>query len=66
MLSLSELCRSLDKTDGNEYIEMCVKEFKSNNQQTYAKEAYLKLGDMKGLLELYIDNGNWVIIININ
>jgi len=30
MNSLNELCRGLDKTDGVEYIEMCVKEFKKN------------------------------------
>ncbi len=30
-----------------------------NKAQSYAKEAYLKLGNMKGLLELYMRNDNW-------
>jgi hypothetical protein len=30
MVNLNELCRGLDKTDGEEYIELCVKEFKKN------------------------------------
>lgn len=28
MNSLAELCRGLDKSDGTEYIELCIKEFK--------------------------------------
>lgn len=60
MLSLIELCRSLDKSDAQSDIELCVEVFRQCNQQNYAKEAYLKLGDMKGLLQLYIQYDNWV------
>ena len=30
MNSLNELCRGLDKSDGLEYIELCVIEFKKH------------------------------------
>jgi len=63
MNSLIELCRSLDKSDNQPEIEMCVEVFKELHQQNFAKEAYLKLGDMKGLLQLYISYDNWVFII---
>ncbi len=60
MVGLVELCRSLDKTEAQEDIELCVKIFIENRQQSYAKEGFLKLGDTRGLLQLYIKFDNWV------
>ena len=59
MESLVELCRTLDKESNKKEIESCIALFLEHNAQSYAKEAYLKMGDMRGLLELYIRNDNW-------
>lgn len=59
MKSLVELCRTLDKNENRKEIEQCVKLFQQYKAVSYAKEAFLKMGDMKGLLDLYIQNDNW-------
>lgn len=59
MESLVELCRTLDKEQNKKEIDQCVALFLEFKSFSYAKEAYLKMGNMRGLLDLYIQNDNW-------
>lgn len=54
-----EICRSLDKSDNLEVIQLCANIFKKKGQHQYAKEAYLKLGDLKALMNLHIELNRW-------
>ena len=51
---LAELCREMDKNEHEQYLTICASLFKKNKLYDYAKEAFLKLGDHKSLLALYI------------
>eukprot|EP00898_Chlorokybus_atmophyticus_P005973 jgi/Chlat1/6377/Chrsp44S05756 len=55
---LLEVMRSVDKTEVKA-ITMCAHYLKKAGQMNYAKEAYLKIGDVQGLLALYVENQKW-------
>jgi intraflagellar transport protein 122 len=57
--NLIEICRNLNKVESSELIKMCGEYFKKNNHHGYAKEAYLKLGDIKSLMQLHIELKKW-------
>jgi intraflagellar transport protein 122 len=57
--SLIEVCRQLDKSDNSDLIKQCAGYFRKNQNHSYAKEAYLKLGDNKSLMELHIQLEKW-------
>jgi len=59
MDKLIEVCRSLDKSEDEEAIRLCAHYFKKNGNHQYAKEAYLKLGDMKSLMLSHIELCKW-------
>ena len=40
-------------------IKLCAYYFKKGGNHSYAKEAYLKLGDNKSLMELHIELEKW-------
>jgi intraflagellar transport protein 122 len=50
-----ELCKSLDKTKKTPEIELCAKHFRRAGHHTFAKQAYLRLGDMKALMNLHVE-----------
>lgn len=52
---LIDICRQLSKADNAEALQMCANYFRQNGHHAYAKEAYLKLGDLKALLNLHIE-----------
>jgi len=52
-------CREMDKNEHEEAIRLSAFYFRKNNQHSYAKEAYLKLGDMKALMQLHIELARW-------
>ncbi len=56
---LIEICRGLNKSDNSEAIQMCANIFRHHGNHSYAKEAYLKLGDIKALLNLHVELGKW-------
>jgi intraflagellar transport protein 122 len=56
---LYEICKSLDKTKNADAIEKCAKYFKQHKHHSYAKEAYLRLGDLKGLMNLHLELQKW-------
>ena len=49
----------MNKNDHGDLITLCSHYFKKNNNHAYAKEAYLKLGDLKGLILMHIDLKSW-------
>lgn len=57
--NLIEICRNLNKVESSELIKICGEYFKKNNHHGYAKEAYLKLGDIKSLMQLHIELKKW-------
>jgi hypothetical protein len=44
----------MDKYEHQQYLTTCAQLFKKNKLYDYAKEAYLKLGDQKSLVDLYV------------
>lgn len=56
---LIAICRSLDKSDNLEAIQMCANIFRKKGNHQHAKEAYLKLGDLKALMTLHIELKRW-------
>jgi len=52
-------CREMDKNEHEEAIRLSAFYFRKNNQHAYAKEAYLKLGDIKALMQLHIELARW-------
>ncbi len=56
---LNEICKGLDKKDSEELIRMCGGYFKEKGNYNFAKEAYLRLGDIKGLIELNVAFQKW-------
>ena len=56
---LIDVCRVLDKTDNSENIGQCAVYFRRFGHHQYAKEAFLKLGDLKALMNLHIELNKW-------
>jgi intraflagellar transport protein 122 len=56
---LNKICKELDKQRDEELIRTCVKYFVAKGSYGYAKEGYLRLGDMKGLVELCVTFKRW-------
>ena len=57
--NLIEICRNLNKVESGDLIKLCGEYFKKNNSHSYAKEAYLKLGDIRSLMQLHIELQKW-------
>ena len=57
--SILNILKILDKDKHKEEIELCAKYFKEMDNHTYAKQALLKLGDIKGLMALHIEFYQW-------
>ena len=55
---LIELGRNLNKAD-TEPLKLCAIYLKELQQYTYAAEMYLKMGDQKELVQLYVDSQQW-------
>ena len=55
---LIEVCRTLTKAD-HEAISQCAVYFRKHKAMTYAVEAYERIGDIKGLLLLHVEQGMW-------
>jgi len=54
-----EICKNLDKQKNTPDIELCAAYFKKAGHHTFAKQAYLRLGDIKGLMKLHVDCQKW-------
>lgn len=54
-----QLCRDLNKNDNLDAITFCANYFRQTGNHSYAKEAYLKLGDLKALLNLHVELEKW-------
>lgn len=54
MEGLIEVCRIIDKEGNEALLSNCASLFKKNKEHGYAKEVYLKLGDMKSLMSLHV------------
>lgn len=57
--SIMDICKNLDKTKNTPEIELCAKYFKQAGHHTFAKQAYLRLGDLKALMKLHVDCQKW-------
>lgn len=55
---LVELGRNLNKADV-EPLKMCAIYLKELQQYSYAAEMYLKMGDQKALVALYVEAHQW-------
>jgi intraflagellar transport protein 122 len=56
---LIDICRSLNKDDGSDFISLCGFYFRKHKHYQFATEAYLKLGDTKALVLMNIELGRW-------
>ena len=56
---IMEICKNLEKTKNTPEIELCAFYFKKAGHHTYAKQAYLRLGDLKALMKLHIECQKW-------
>jgi len=56
---INDMCKAMDKQNDEELIRLCGKIFKDKRNYGYAKEAYLRLGDLKGLIELNVAFEKW-------
>lgn len=56
---IMEICKNLDKQKNTPDIELCANYFKKAGHHTFAKQAYLRLGDIKGLMKLHVDCQKW-------
>lgn len=54
-----EVCKNLDKAKNKSEIEQCAKYFRTAGHHTFAKQAYLMLGDIKGLMALHVELHKW-------
>ena len=54
-----EVCRMIDKADNEQSLIQCANIFRKNKNHGYAKEAYLKLGDVKSLMSLHVEMERW-------
>ncbi|XP_068714789.1 intraflagellar transport protein 122 homolog isoform X2 [Montipora foliosa] len=55
---LLEVGRNLNKAEV-EGLKQCAYFFKQHDQHGYASEMYVKIGDMKALLELHVESKHW-------
>ena len=56
---IMDLCKNLDKTKHTPEIELCATYFKQAGHHTFAKQAYLRLGDLKQLMKLHVECQKW-------
>ena len=56
---IMEICKNLEKTKNTDEIVLCAQYFKKAGHHTYAKQAYLRLGDLKALMRLHIECQKW-------
>ena len=56
---LNEICKGLDKKTQEDLLLLCAKYFKEKKNYGFSKEAYLRLGDIKGLMELNVAFQKW-------
>ena len=54
-----DICKNLDKKNNTPEIELCAKIFRQNGHHTFAKQAYLRLGDLKALMGLHVELHKW-------
>ena len=54
-----EVCKNLDKSKNKTDIELCAKYFRAARHHTFAKQAYLMLGDIKALMALHVELHKW-------
>ena len=57
--SVMDICKNLDGNKNKAEIELCASKFKAAGQHTFAKQAYLRLGDIKGLMNLHVECQKW-------
>ena len=56
---INRICKELNRQNDEDLIRLCAKYFISKQNFGYAKEAYLRLGDMKGMIELSVAFKRW-------
>ena len=54
-----DICKNLDKQKHKGEIELCAKYFRQAGHHTFAKQAYLRLGDLKALMALHVELHKW-------
>jgi len=57
--AIMEVCRNLDRQKHVAEIELCAKYFRQAGHHTFAKQAYLRLGDLKQLMKLHVECEKW-------
>ena len=57
--SIMEVCKNLDRQKNVAEIELCAKYFRQAGHHTFAKKAYLRLGDLKQLMKLHVECEKW-------
>ena len=57
--AIMELCKNLDRQKHVSEIEFCAKYFRQAGHHTFAKQAYLRLGDLKKLMQLHVECEKW-------
>lgn len=55
---LIDIARKLDKAE-REPLLMCAHYFKKLDNPDYAAEIYLKIGDLKALVQLHVETQHW-------
>lgn len=55
---LIDIARKLDKAE-REPLLMCAHYFKKLENPGYAAETYLKIGDLKSLIQLHVETQRW-------
>jgi intraflagellar transport protein 122 len=55
---LIDIARKLDKAE-REPLLMCAGYFKKLNHPSYAAETYLKIGDLRSLVQLHVETQRW-------
>uniref|UniRef100_A0A8D2DF58 Intraflagellar transport protein 122 homolog n=1 Tax=Sciurus vulgaris TaxID=55149 RepID=A0A8D2DF58_SCIVU len=56
--TLIDIARKLDKAE-REPLLLCARYFKKLNNPGYAAETYLKIGDLKALVQLHVETQRW-------
>lgn len=54
-----DVCKNLDRQKHQNEIELCARYFKAQGHHTFAKQAYLRLGDLKALMNLHVECEKW-------
>lgn len=57
--AIMEVCKNLERAKHVSEIELCAKYFRQNGHHTFAKQAYLRLGDLKALMGLHVECEKW-------